>query len=181
MVFSYSEIKELILSIGDDLDRFILAVAYANGTRVGELKGLRVKDIEIDADFVYITTPVLKKRGLVVPKRAPPISRVGEPWLSGTIMDFIKGKEPSLVLIPYSKRTLQNRFQEYADCTSHSFRHTRAMHMIRHFKMSMEKVKLFFRLSPSGLVAWIDTYGHLDTEDLKEHYRDIGMAKKKEV
>lgn len=177
-MFTYPEVKDLILSIGDRLDRFILAVAYGNGCRVGELKGLRVKDIEKDNDFVYITTPVLKKRGLVVPKRAPPISRVGEPWLSGIVLDFIKGRDPNEVLIPYSKRTLQYRFQEYADCTSHSFRHTRAMHMLRQFKMSMEEIKLFFRLSPSGLVAWIDTYGHLDVEDLKEHYKSLGMVRK---
>lgn len=177
-VFDYEEIKNLILCIPDATDRFILAIAYANGTRVGELKGLQAKDIVWDNDFVYITTPVLKKRGLVVPKRNPPISRFGEEWLANLIISYVEHLKPDTNLVPFCKRTLQYRFQQYADCTAHSFRHTRAMHMLRYFKMSMEKIRLFFRLSPTGLVSWIARYGHLDTEDLKQHYRDLGMVKK---
>ena len=168
IAFSYSEIKDHILSIGDEMDKFMFAASYANGTRVSEVLGLRASDVVTGKDFIYIQTPVLKKRRHDV-YRAPPISIKGEYWLAKIINNYVAGKEGKL--ITYSKRTAQNRFNEYFDCTSHSFRHTRAMHCFRVLGMSMEKVGLYFRLSPRGLTDWVMRYGHLDSTDLEQHLK----------
>ena len=149
----------------------MFAVSYANGTRISEVLGLRASDVEVGEDFIYIQTPVLKKRkwkGKMY--RAPPISIKGETWLADIIAGYVGGKEGKL--ISYSKRTAQYRFDEYFDCTSHSFRHTRAMHCFRVLGMSMEKVGLYFRLSPRGLTDWIMRYGHLDATDLEQHLKN---------
>lgn len=174
VAFAYDEVKNMILSIGDKTDRFVLAVCYANGCRVSEVLGVRAEDIELTDEFVYIETPVLKKRKLTtgkgIMKRAPPISRKGEAWLTELILDYAAGKRGSLV--PYSKRTIQRRFDQYCDCTSHSFRHTRASHCLKHLGYSMEQVSMYFRLSPRGLTDWILRYGHLSMSDLEKTQRE---------
>ena len=170
VAFSYIEIKNHILSISDKTDRFMFACSYGNGTRISEVLGLRTADIEIGDEFIYIQTPVLKKRNWKGKMyRAPPISIKGEAWLAEIIIDYVSNREG--LLIPYSKRTAQYRFDEFFDCTSHSFRHSRAMHCFRVLGMSMEKVGLYFRLSPRGLTDWIMRYGHLDSTDLEQHLK----------
>lgn len=169
IAMSYRYIKQGIKAIDSPQDQFLMAVSYANGTRVSEALKVRDSDIEIKERFVYITTPVLKKRGPIVPKRAPPISRELESWLTNIIIGYSKGKEGKL--IRYGKRTAQRRFDQYFGCTSHSFRHTRATHCFKHFGMTMEKVRLYFRISPRSLADWIVRYGHLDRTDLEAHIR----------
>lgn len=166
--FEYDDIMNHILSIGDKADRFLFAVSYANGTRISEALGVRAEDIRVDKGFLFIETTVLKKRrpGIV---RAPPIWIAGEPWLAEIILGYVAGRRGRL--IHYSKRTAQRRFDSCFDCTSHSFRHTRATHCFLVLGLSMEMVRLYFRLSPRGLTDWIVRYGHLDMEDLKGKIR----------
>lgn len=169
MAFSYEEIKNGLLSIGNAEDRFMLAVSYANGTRVSEVVGLKAVDIDITEEFIYITTPVKKKRYRTELHRAPPISRKGEKWLADLIIRYVEGKTGKL--ISFGVRTAQRRFNSYFGCTSHSFRHTRAMHGLTVLKLSMPKIQAYFKLSPKGLTDWIIRYGHLDREDLEQHLR----------
>ena len=166
VVFGYEEVRNLILSIGDRQDRFVLAVAYANGARVGELLGLKAGAVQVDTEWCLVTTPVLKKRGYV-PKRNPPISKAGEPWLYGIIASFVQGRDRDDVVIPYSKRTIQYRFEKYGGCISHSFRHTRAFHCLTELGMNMEDLLVFFGLSPRGLGHWLTVYGHMSVDNLK--------------
>lgn len=147
----------------------MLAVSYANGTRVSEVVGIVSGNVNWNDEFVYITTPVLKKRYYVTPSRAPPISRKGEPWLADIIIGYVEGKEGKL--ISYGKRTAQRRFDKYFDCTAHSFRHTRATHCILNLNMGMRLIADYFKLSPKGLSDWVMRYGHLDREDQEEHLR----------
>lgn len=168
ITFSYDEIRDHILSIGDKDVQFLFAVSYANGTRVSEVLGLRKGDVEITDEFVYVKTPVLKKRRGDV-YRAPPIYIKGEPWLANIIINYVKGREGTL--INYSKRTVQRRFDEYFDCTSHSFRHTRATHCFTVLGMSERLIAEYFRISPASLADWIMRYGHLIREDMQSHLK----------
>ena len=169
IAFAYGEIRRGLEKISNKEDQFMLAVSYANGTRVSEVVGIRASDVEVSKEFVFVITPVFKKRTGIVPHRSPPISRVGEKWLTDILVSYSKGKRGKL--ISYSKRTAQRRFDEYFGCTSHSFRHTRAAHCLRILGMSMMKIQVYFGLSPKGLTDWITRYGHLDREDLEEHLR----------
>lgn len=173
IAFSYEGIKRRILAVGNKMDRFMFAVSYANGTRVSEILNLCANDIDIDEEFIYIQTPVRKKRRNDV-YRAPPISRKGEPWLAYIISNYVKDYEGELseyVLITYSKRTAQRRFEEFFDCTSHSFRHTRVTHCFTVLGMSERLIAEYFRISPSSLGDWIMRYGHLNRKDLKAHLK----------
>lgn len=167
--FTYKEIKNGILSVGNKEDRFLLSIAYGNGCRVGEITNITRGDVDWNDEFVYVTTPVLKKRYYVTPSRAPPISRKGEPWLADLIIGYVEGRHGRL--ISYGKRTAQRRFNQYFDCTSHSFRHSRATHCILNLNMSMRLIAEYFKLSPKGLSDWIMRYGHLDREDQEDHLR----------
>lgn len=188
MVFSYEEIKKGLLSIPDQQDQFMLAASYANGTRVGEVVGIKRSDVTWNEQFVYIETPVLKKRkkekGMV--KRAPPINRreivgdngsIPEAWLANIIIGYCEGPEPAGCLVPrqektgrlidYGVRTAQRRFEKYFHCTSHSFRHTRATHCFQYLKFGERLIQEYFRLSPRGLGDWCSRYGHLNRHDLE--------------
>lgn len=171
IAFSYEEIKNGLLSIPNKEDRFMLAVSYANGTRVSEVIGIKKGDIDVTDEFISIATPVKKKRGNVVPLRAPPISKKLEPWLADIIVDYVK--ENNGALISYSKRTAQRRFEKYFHCTSHSFRHTRATHCFTKLRMSMRMVAEYFRIAPVTLNDWVMRYGHLDKQDIEQHLRRI--------
>lgn len=170
IVFSYEEIKRLILAIDDKQDQFLFATSYANGTRIHEIIGIKAGDISWTDEFVYITTPVLKKRGNI-PLRAPPIIRTKEAWLANIIIDFVQEKTGKLIHL--SVRTAQRRFDKYFNCTSHSFRHTRATHCFTVLKMSSRMVAEYFRLSPRGMGQWVMTYGHLDRGDMEEHLKGV--------
>lgn len=171
IAFSYSDIKNRLTSMPNTEDRLLFAVSYANGTRVAEAITVKAEDIDITEEFVYITTPVLKKRGETVPKRSPPISRRLEPWLADIIIEGVEGKEGRL--IKYSKRTAQRRFEKYFECISHSFRHTRATHCFTVLKMSIRMVAEYFRIAPRTLSDWVMRYGHLDRRDLETHLRGV--------
>lgn len=173
MAFGYHELKERLQAIPDMQDRFMLAVSYANGTRVSEALAVKAEDIDVTENFVYISTPVLKKRkGLIY--RAPPISRQLEEWLAKIVVGYSAGKSGRL--IGYSKRTAQRRFDQYFGCTSHSFRHTRATHCFTVLKMSSRMVAEYFKLSPRGLTDWIMRYGHLDRADIEHHLEAVGSV-----
>ena len=171
IVLSYNHIRDAICSICDKEDRFMLAVAYANGCRVGEIVQVVAEDIEIKGDFVYVATPVLKKRARFVPKRAPPIYRKLEGWLVDIVLGYAEGKQGRLV--SYGIRTAQRRFEKYFECTSHSFRHTRATHCFTLFGMSMREVAEFFMISEKALADWCMRYGHLERSALEK--RMIGL------
>lgn len=168
IAFSYDEIRNHLLSIGDKDMQFLFAVSYANGTRVSEVIGLRASDVEITDEFVYVKTPVLKKRRNDV-FRAPPIYIKGEPWLANIIINYVANREGEL--ISYSKRSIQRKFNEYFDCTSHSFRHTRATHCFTVLGMSERLIADYFRISPASLADWIMRYGHLIREDMQSHLK----------
>lgn len=179
VAFSYEEIKEGLLAINDDLDQFMLSASYANGTRVGEIIGISTGDIEATDEFVYLSTPVLKKRKPVLMHRAPPINRrykrtsprqpEPEGWLADIVLGYTVGREGKL--IGYSVRTAQRRFEKYFRCTSHSFRHTRATHCFTKLGMSMRMVADYFKIAPRTLSDWVMRYGHLDRQDLEAHLR----------
>jgi len=167
VLFTYKAVKEGILSISNPMDRFLFAVSYANGTRVSEALSIKASGIEANKEFVYITTPVLKKRFRQLTYRAPPISRSGEEWLADLLLGYIKGRTGNL--ITFSKRTAQRRFNQYFECTSHSFRHTRATHCITVLGMSMRMIAEYFKISPMALSDWVMRYGYLDRRDLETH------------
>lgn len=180
-IFSYDEVKEkLLYGITVPEDLFMLAVSYANGTRVSEMVGIRRGDIEWNDRFLYVSTPVKKKRTDLDVRRAPPINRryekeyprQAEPegWLADIIISYAVVWDRPL-LIPYGVRTAQRRFEKYFGCTSHSFRHTRVTHCFTRLGMDMRQVTEYFRIEPRTIPDWVVRYGHLDRRALEEHLR----------
>ena len=187
-ILDYELVKETILNMPDKTDQFMLAVSYANGTRVSEVIPITTSDIDFTDKFVYVYTKVLKKRKQKNVLRGPPISRTKEKWLADIILSYLAPKKaeweqarnkalstnspvpPPLKLIDYGVRTAQRRFDKYFRCTAHSIRHTRATHCLNIFGMSMRMVLEFFKISPRGSGEWIMRYGHLDTKEIEKHW-----------
>jgi len=179
VLFTYNGIKLGIEAVVVPEDQFLFAASYANGTRISEIINIRKGNIRVEPDFVHINTPVLKKRDSKW-MRGPPINRrswendariAGEAWLANIILGYIENKGDEDRLIPYSIRTAQRRFDKYFNCTSHSFRHTRATHCFTELKMNMRQVAEWFRLSYKTLNDWAMRYGHLNVGDLETHVK----------
>jgi integrase len=172
--FEYQEIKDLLLSIPNVEDKFLIALMYANGARVGEAINVRGKDIDWNKDFVYINLPVFKKRKEIPPKRNIPISREKESWLADLIINYAVGKKGKLYR--FTKRTAQKRVDKWLNCTSHSLRHSRVTHCLKKLKMGLPMVAKYFNISPRGFSDWIMRYGHYDTGDFEQHIKGLDKS-----
>ena len=188
-VFLYDEFQGIVKQITNPLHRTLILVTYANGARIGEACKILWDGINWDDEFLTISQQVFKKRGTSVPIRSPPIDRIKEAWLTEPIIEFIKPfKENYLKAVmearlagepepeppklwSFTPRYARILIDKYLNCTPHSLRHTRATHCITIGKMNLRFVAEYFRIAPSSLGEWVVRYGHLDTEDLKEHLR----------
>jgi integrase len=171
----YSEVKQRISNIPIIKHRLYFAILYANGNRASEPLILTLNDISWNEKFIYITTIVLKKRGIAKGKikRNPPISRIKESWLTEIIIncteELKKNFNPEEPIFDWTMRTSQRKCWKYFGCKIHTLRHTRVTHCFTILRMSLNQVIKYFEISQREAVRWSMIYGHLENKDLEEH------------
>ncbi|MCA0290342.1 MAG: tyrosine recombinase XerC [Actinobacteria bacterium] len=156
-------------------DRAMVELLYASGIRVGELTGLDVDDVDLDARVATVMGKGARER--TVPFGAPAGAalerwlRVGRPALAGA------GSGPALFLGRRGRRVDQRRVREVVHATTsrvpggaemapHGMRHTAATHLLD----GGADLRTVQELLGHRSLATTQLYTHVSIERLKESY-----------
>lgn len=155
-------------------DHLIILLLYQTGMRVGELAGLKLGDIDFDAEEISIQQSKRHKEG----RKVPLVDNVTISKLRYYIGNR-KGKKDPLFLSnkggALSKRQIQRLIKKYAReagidsdrCHAHILRHTHAVHAL---KSGIDLRTLQENLGHSSIDVTA-IYLTLDIDDRKEAYR----------
>ena len=181
-LISVEDASKLVKSVLDTRDRCILILLFKTGMRVGELRQLDVKDIDLDKGTIHLkqtakrTNRILylddeavavlgkwlvsRKNRLGSESPALFISKKGTRMTKRIIQIITEKHAERIGLHDPSSRKLEDRF------TPHCCRHWFVTHLIRG-GMSRDFVK---ELRGDTRGEAIDIYNHIDPKELRESY-----------
>ena len=181
------EVKQLIAACLNSRDRALIALLYDSGMRVGELLGLRIKDLQIGKDISFVN--VDGKTGV----RRIPIG-FSLPYLTNYIGEMRqKAKENDYLFVKFDHFRVTDNALDYDDIRKilhdlkertgiqkrlhpHLFRHSRATELAS--KLTESQMRLFFGWTAGSTMT--ATYVHLSDRDLLSAMKQInGMAEAK--
>jgi len=166
----YDFIRETITSIGALRWRDFFAYMYASGARVNEALDARKSDIKEQDGWIMIT--LRTEKNLREYDRVFPIDTHSEPWLASIIQEITfkaKDFQNDAFLFKFSDRTALRYCQKYFGCDNHTFRHSRATHYSKMYRMdSFELMRLFGWSSPKPAVIYV----HKNIQDIQEKMRN---------
>jgi len=181
------EIKQLIAACLNSRDRALIALLYDSGMRVGELLGLRIKDLQIGKDISFVN--VDGKTGV----RRIPIG-FSLPYLTNYIGEMRqKAKENDYLFVKFDHFKVTDNALDYDDIRKilhdlkertgiqkrlhpHLFRHSRATELAS--KLTESQMRLFFGWTAGSTMT--ATYVHLSDRDLLSAMKQInGIAEAK--
>jgi len=181
------EVKQLIAACLNSRDRALIALLYDSGMRVGELLGLRIKDLQIGKDISFVN--VDGKTGV----RRIPIG-FSLPYLTNYIGEMRqKAKENDYLFVKFDHFRVTENALDYDDIRKilhdlkertgiqkrlhpHLFRHSRATELAS--KLTESQMRLFFGWTAGSTMT--ATYVHLSDRDLLSAMKQInGMAEAK--
>jgi len=161
----HSQVLELLGKITELRDRLIVRTIYATGVRVSELTGIRVEDIDFDAQTIR-----LRGKG----------GKIRTVFIDGDTLDeiraFVGGRTggplfPGQMGKAVSPRTVQFIFKKYAPkgITPHKLRHSYASEL---YTRSQNLRVVQENLGHSSIKT-TEIYLHTDVEERKKVYRDF--------
>ena len=181
------EVKQLIAACLNSRDRALIALLYDSGMRVGELLGLRIKDLQIGKDISFVN--VDGKTGV----RRIPIG-FSLPYLTNYIGEMRqKAKENDYLFVKFDHFRVTENALDYDDIRKilhdlkeragiqkrlhpHLFRHSRATELAS--KLTESQMRLFFGWTAGSTMT--ATYVHLSDRDLLSAMKQInGIAEAK--
>ena len=181
------EVKQLIAACLNSRDRALIALLYDSGMRVGELLGLRIKDLQIGKDISFVN--VDGKTGV----RRIPIG-FSLPYLTNYIGEMRqKAKENDYLFVKFDHFRVTENALDYDDIRKilhdlkertgiqkrlhpHLFRHSRATELAS--KLTESQMRLFFGWTAGSTMT--ATYVHLSDRDLLSAMKQInGIAEVK--
>jgi len=181
------EVKQLIAACLNSRDRALIALLYDSGMRVGELLGLRIKDLQIGKDISFVN--VDGKTGV----RRIPIG-FSLPYLTNYIGEMRqKAKENDYLFVKFDHFRVTDNALDYDDIRKilhdlkertgiqkrlhpHLFRHSRATELAS--KLTESQMRLFFGWTAGSTMT--ATYVHLSDRDLLSAMKQInGIAEAK--
>jgi len=181
------DIKQLIAACLNSRDKALIALLYDSGMRVGELLGLRVKDLQIGKDISFVN--VDGKTGV----RRIPIG-FSLPYLTNYIGEMRqKAKENDYLFVKFDHFKVTNNALDYDDVRKilhdlkertsiqkrihpHLFRHSRATELAG--KLTESQMRLYFGWTAGSTMT--ATYVHLSDRDLIGAMQQInGVAEAK--
>ena len=182
------EVKRLIRTAEHPRDKAIVAMLYELGARIGEIGGLRIKDVCRD-DHSYVVD-LHGKTG----HRTPRIV-FADPFLTRWLEDHPLSEEPEAPLWVVLGNRNKNRYLKYSafQCLlkrlivkaginkrihPHLFRHTRVTHLLLNKEINEPNAKVFFGWVPdSNMLA---EYSHLLSRDVNQRILEIHGIKPEE-
>ena len=160
----HSQVLELLGKITELRDRLIVRTIYATGVRVSELTGIRVEDIDFDAQTIRLRGKGGKIRTVFI-----------DGDTLGEIRAFLADRKdgplfPGQMGRPISPRTIQFIFRRYAPTgiTPHKLRHSYATELYsrsRNLRVVQENLG-------HTSIKTTEIYLHTDVEERKKVYRD---------
>lgn len=184
-VVEYRELKEGIQGIEDRRARGLCSIMYATASRIGELLpynhkykiiergqwtgqyrkeetgGLERKAVLLGPDGVTVTLNNFKNKKRI--EKDTFISNKRELWLCELIEDYVAHSTPG-VLFPFKRNTGMALIKEALGITSHTLRHSRLTHLVRHFGLGNYEIKA---IAGHASLETSAVYVHLDIADLK--------------
>lgn len=187
-ILTEEEIEKLIKAAEHPRDKAFISMLYELGARIGEIGGLRVKDVTKD-QYSYIVD-LDGKTG----HRTPRIV-LSDPYLTAWLNVHPYRDEPDAPLwiliigdkkaepIRYqSLRTLVKKLADRAKLKKriypHLFRHTRVTHLLLNKQLNETQAKVYFGWTPSSKM--IAEYSHMLSSDVNETILSIHGIKTEE-
>jgi len=171
-ILTKEEIKKLVKACSNLRDRALVSVLYESGCRIGELLGMRIKDVDFD-DYGAIISVTGKKgsRRIRLISSVPHISN----WLENhpnkddknaflwtTITNKNHGNRISYQYARTKLKELAEKVKIQKDVNPHNFRHSRATHLAN--KLTEAQMKILFGWTQASKMA--ATYVHLSGRDV---------------
>jgi integrase/recombinase XerD len=172
-ILTEDEILRMLEAAREDRDKALIALLFDSGVRVGELLGLKIKDIDLESNPAHIR--VNGKTGM---RQIPILFSV--PYVSKYIDSFKSYKRPVEFLWErYGRWAQYNKALDRSGASKvlkiaatkagitkrvnpHSFRHARATYYAN--RLTEQQLKMFFGWTASSTMA--ATYVHLSGRDL---------------
>jgi integrase len=168
-----TEAATLLVALSDD-DRAVWATAFYAGLRRGELRALRVRNIDLDANVIRVERGWDDKEGEIATKgrrrRNVPIPSLLREHLLAHLMRTGRRGDPDALLFgstaaePFAPRNLTKRADaaweaaELKRITLHECRHTFASYMIA---AGVNAKALSTFMGHASITITLDRYGHL--------------------
>ena len=189
-ILTEKEVKKLIDVAEHPRDKAFLALLYELGARIGELGGLRIKDVNRDK-YSYIVD-LQGKTG----HRTPRIV-ISDPFLTSwlNIHPFKDNPEAPLWIMLGNRdkdarmryaalRGLLTRVVERSGIKKrvypHLFRHSRVTHLLMNHQINESQAKIYFGWTPD--TKMLSEYSHLLSHDVNETILEMhGIKSRKEV
>tara|TARA_B100000029_G_scaffold179094_2_gene176426 strand:- start:773 stop:1720 length:948 start_codon:yes stop_codon:yes gene_type:complete len=180
---THSEIENLLKPIepitpSSLCDHAMLEVCYASGLRLGELRGLRMEQLKLDAGFIQIIGKGNKERVVPVGRRA--IDAIKNYLTSGR-PKLIKEKSPGNVFLTqrgtaFASITLWKRIKKRCieagiirNITPHMLRHSFATHLLEHGA----DLRVIQELLGHSSISTTEAYTHIAGQRLKAIHQEF--------
>ncbi len=187
------EVRQLIEACHRIRDKFLIALLYETGMRIGQALGLRLEDIRSWDNLIWIVPRSNNVNGVRAKTRQTYSIHVSQE-LMGLYTDYILNEfgecESDYVFVnlwdgvighPMRYGAVADLFRRLSKKTGiaahpHMLRHTHATDLIRD---GWDAAHVQKRLGHAQVQTVLNTYTHLSDEDMKEAYKDY-LNKRKE-
>ncbi|MBW4424222.1 MAG: site-specific integrase [Nostoc desertorum CM1-VF14] len=181
-----SQVSKLINACKRIRDKFLIALLYESGMRIGQALGLRHEDIHSWDNLIVIVPRVGNVNGARAKTRESYNIHISKE-LMGMYTDYLLNEfdecESDYVFInlwdgvigqPMKYSAIADLFRRLSDKTGirvhpHMFRHTHATELIRE---GWDAAHVQKRLGHAQVQTVLNTYTHLSDEDMQEAYKD---------
>jgi integrase len=191
-VLTHAQISRLIDSCRNPRDRFLISLLCETGLRIGQALALRHADIKSWDNEIHVIFRQNNANQARNKSRVPNVLHASQELMQ-LYTDYLQNY-PSLVnqsdyvfinfqtsdpLCYSAVRKIFTRLIKKVDfhVTPHMFRHSHATELIRH---GWDAAWVQKRLGHANVQTTIDTYTHIDTQDLKQAFK-LYQANKRKV
>ena len=191
---SKEEVSALIVACHKTRDKFLVALLYESGMRIGQALGLRHEDIRSWDNLIWIVPRDGNANGARAKTRVTYSIHVSQELMglyTNYLLDEFGECESDYVFVnlwdgaighPMQYGAIADLFRRLSKKTGinahpHILRHTHATDLIRD---GWDAAHVQKRLGHAQVQTVLNTYTHLNDEDMKEAYKDY-LGKKKDL
>lgn len=188
------EIEKILDACDRHRDRFLLGLLYQAGLRIGQVLGLRHSDVQSMDNIIHVVpreNNVNRARAKTTDRYSVHVSKELMKVYAKYVLEELGDIESDYVFVnlwqgqpgrPMTYSSVRKLFQKLQrktgiKVTPHVFRHTHATEMIR---SGMRSEFVQKRVGHKQLQTTVETYTHLNDQDMKRAYEDYLQKKHQE-